>query len=169
MCAEFGDHVRPEGCMQDQDWPSAAAQRPGQPTQHLLMGPPRPRSRVTWPSCTTPHPGCTPWDALFQLHVPHQTGRARRHSEQQTTWGVSVQAFKDTVRQGHLSPICPVAPSIPVQVDVLLSHPFAAQEKVAVCQPRIKRLLMTYILDTENWINNDTLALRAFLGSGNKF
>lgn len=84
-----------------------------------------------------------------------------------------MQVFKDVaraVRLEQLSPSCPGALNIPpIQVDVLLSHQLPAQRKVAVCQPRIKRLLMTYILDTENWINNDTLALRAFFGSGNKY
>lgn len=105
--------------------------------------------------------------SFYQLQISYQDNENREALEQQP-WCL-FQDLTRAMRLEQFSPGCPAALRISIHVHILLSLSFPTQGEVAVCQPRTKRLLMTQILDTENWTNSDALALSAFFGSGNKF
>lgn len=187
-CTELGSAPQ-KGACRSQDGPLEAVLRPGQPKWNQHGGP------ATIPILCATEPLNPTGAAAYGLgsaaflssasglqspaisrsssRFPIQTGRTGRRL------GAAGHVVEAPRRHSRTLPAlrgcsssalsAPWHRTSPVQVDVLLSHQLTPQEKVAVCQPGIKRLLMTYILHTENWINNDTFALRAFFGSGNKF
>lgn len=103
--------------------------------------------------------------SFFQLQVSCQHRKNWETLESSRPRGGGfTQAFKDitrAMRLEQLSPGCPGGTEGPLSRYMCCSA-INSQHKER-WQPRIKRLLMTYILDTEKWINSDTLALRAFL------